>query len=106
MKVRAITISVPPNASGEQEKAAREKIDQAAAEVKGGKDFAEVAKARSEDQATKATGGDLGFVARGQAPYGKTLEGQAIRVKPGQLSDAVKDRSRVHILQAGEERAP
>src|SRR5207237_9493548 len=68
------------------------------------KDFAEVAKSRSEDQATKATGGDLGFVARGQSPYGKTLEDQAIRLKPGQVSEVFKDRSGFHILQAEEER--
>jgi len=104
MKVRAITVSLPPNASGDQEKAAREKIDQALAEVKGGKDFAEVAKARSEDQATKANGGDLGFVARGQSPYGKTLEEQAARLKPGQISEVFKDRSGFHVLKAEGER--
>src|SRR5437764_1124186 len=102
--VRAMTVSLPPNATGDQEKAAREKTDQALAEVKGGKDFAEVAKARSEDQATKANGGDLGFVARGQSPYGKTLEDQAVRLKPGQLSEIFKDRSGFHLLKAEEER--
>ena len=104
VKVRAITIAVPPNASADQEKAAREKIEQAVAEVKGGKDFAEVAKARSEDQATKANGGDLGFVARGQSPYGKTLEDQALKLKPGQVSEVFKDRSGFHVLRAEEER--
>ena len=104
MKVRAITIPVPPSAKGDQEKAAREKIDQAAAEVKGGKDFAEVAKARSEDQTTKATGGDLGFVARGQSPYGKTLEDAALKLKPGQVGEVFKDRSGFHLLKAEEER--
>src|SRR2546423_11491401 len=104
MRVRAITVSLLPNATGDQEKAAREKIDQALAEVKGSKDFAEVAKARSEDQTTKANGGDLGFVARGQSAYGKTLEDQAIRLKPGQVSDVFKDRSGFHILKAEEER--
>jgi peptidyl-prolyl cis-trans isomerase D len=104
VKVRAITISVPPNATGEQEKAAREKIDQALSEVKAGKDFAEVAKTRSEDQATKANGGDLGFVARGQSPYGKTLEEQALKLKPGQVSEVFKDRSGFHVLKAEEER--
>jgi peptidyl-prolyl cis-trans isomerase D len=104
VKVRVITIPLAPNATGEQEKAAREKIDQAAAEVKGGKDFAEVAKARSEDQATKANGGDLGFVARGQSPYGKTLEEQAVKLKPGQISEVFKDRSGFHVLRAEEER--
>ena len=104
VKVRAITISQPPNASPAQEKAAREKIDAALAEVKGGKEFADVAKARSEDQATKASGGELGFVARGQSPYGRTLEDQAIKLKPGQISEAFKDRSGFHVLKAEEER--
>src|SRR3954469_486201 len=105
VKVRAITVPVPPNASPAQEKTAREKIDQAVAEVKGGKDFAEVAKARSDDQATKASGGELGFIARGQSPYGKTLEDQALKLKAGQLSDVFKDRSGFHVLKAEEERA-
>jgi peptidyl-prolyl cis-trans isomerase D len=104
MRVRAITISVPPKATADQEKAAREKIDAAVAEVKGGKDFAEVAKERSEDASTKTTGGDLGFVARGQSPYGKTLEDQALKLKPGQLSEVFKDRSGFHVLKAEEER--
>jgi peptidyl-prolyl cis-trans isomerase D len=104
MKVRAITIPVPPSASGEQEKAARQKIDEALAQVKAGNDFAEVAKARSEDQASKESGGDLGFIARGQSPYGKALEDQALKLKPGQVSDVFKDRSGFHVLKAEEER--
>ncbi|HTO99208.1 MAG TPA: SurA N-terminal domain-containing protein, partial [Myxococcales bacterium] len=104
VKVRAITIPVPPTATGDQEKAARAKIDQALAEVKGGKDFAEVAKERSEDPATKGNGGDLGFVARGQSPYGKTLEDQAQKLKAGQTSEVFKDRSGFHVIQAEEER--
>ncbi len=104
VKVRAITIPVPPNASADQEKAARARIDAALAEVKGGKDFAEVAKTRSEDQATKGTGGDLGFVARGQSPYGKTLEDEAQKLKPGQVSEVFKDRSGFHVLKAEEQR--
>jgi len=72
--------------------------------VKAGKDFAEVAKARSEDATTKANGGDLGFVARGQSPYGKTLEEQAAKLKPGEVSEVFKDRSGFHVLKAEEER--
>jgi peptidyl-prolyl cis-trans isomerase D len=105
VKVRAISIPLPPNASAEQEKAAREKIDAAAAEVKAGKDFAEVARARSEDAATKANGGELGFVARGQSAFGRTLEDEAQKLKPGQVSEVFKDRSGFHLLKAEEERA-
>jgi parvulin-like peptidyl-prolyl isomerase len=104
MKVRAITIPVPPGASSDAEAAARAKIEAALKEVKSGKDFAEVAKARSEDEATKKSGGDLGFIAKGQSPYGKTLEEQALKLKPGQASEIFKDRSGFHLLKAEEER--
>src|SRR6266446_4435802 len=55
MKVRAITVSLPPNAGG-------------------------------------------------QSPYGKTLEEQAAKLKPGQISEVFKDRSGFHVLKAEEER--
>jgi peptidyl-prolyl cis-trans isomerase D len=105
MKVRAITIPSPPSAAADVEAAARAKIEAAQKDVKAGKDFAEVARAQSEDQATKATGGDLGFIAKGQSPYGKTLEEAALKLKPGQVSDIFKDRSGFHLLKADEERA-
>ena len=105
MKVRAITVPVPPNATGEQETAARARIDAAYAEVKGGKDFQAVAKEKSEDTATKLQGGDLGFVSKGGSAYGKTLEDEATKLKVGQLSEVFKDRSGFHFLKAEEERA-
>lgn len=105
VKVRVITVPVPPNAAAEVESAARAKIEAAQKEVKAGKDFAEVAKAQSEDQATKASGGDLGFIARGQSAYGKTLEDEALKLKPGQVSDIFKDRSGFHLLKVEEARA-
>ncbi len=106
MKVRAIAIPVPPNVGADAEGTARAKIEAALKEVKAGKDFAEVAKAQSEDQATKANGGDLGFIAKGQSPYGKTLEEEAAKLKPGQVSEIFKDRSGFHVLKAEEQRLP
>ena len=105
VKVRAITIPVSSTASAEVEAAARAKIEAAQKDVKAGKDFSEVARARSEDQATKANGGDLGFVAKGQSAYGKTLEEEAAKLKQGQVSDLFKDRSGFHLLKAEGERA-
>src|SRR5207244_9793268 len=58
VKVRAITIPVPPNAAPEVEAAARAKIDVALKDVQGGRDIARVAKAQGQDHATKARGGD------------------------------------------------
>jgi peptidyl-prolyl cis-trans isomerase D len=105
VKVRAITIPVPPNSGADVENAARAKTEAAQKDVKAGKDFAEVAKAQSEDQATKANGGDLGFMSKGQSPYGKMLEEQAFKLKPGQVSEIFKDRSGFHLIKVEEERA-
>ncbi len=101
VRVQVISVSLKPGSVAEDEKAARDRIDAALAEVKSGKDFAEVARERSDDP-SKTTGGEIGFVARGQSPYGKTLEDEAQKLKPGQVSEVFKDRSGFHFLKAGE----
>ena len=105
VKVRAITVPVPPNSTPEVESAARKRIDAALAEIQGGKDFAAVAREKSEDQTTKIQGGDLGFISKGGSAYGKTLEDEAVKLKAGQLSGVFKDRTGFHFLKAEEERA-
>jgi peptidyl-prolyl cis-trans isomerase D len=105
VKVRAITIPVPPNSGPDVEGAAGAKIEAAQKDLKAGKEFAEVAKAQSEDQTTKASGGDLGFVSKGQSPYGKALEEEALKLKPGQVSEIFKDRSGFHLIKVEETRA-
>lgn len=104
VKVRAITVSLPPSATPEQEKEARARIDAALAEVKAGKEFAEVAKTKSEDSVTKLSGGDLGFVTKGGSAYGKALEDEALKLKAGDLSGVFKDRTGFHFLKAEEVR--
>jgi len=104
VKVRAITVSLPPGSTADQEQAARARIEAALAEVKAGKDFSAVAKEKSEDQTTRIQGGDLGFVAKGGSPYGKALEDEASKLEPGQLSGVFKDRSGFHVLRAEEKR--
>ncbi len=105
VKVRAITAKLAPGAKPDEETAARARIDGAYAEVKGGKDFAAVAKEKSDDVATKDQGGDLGFVSKGGSAYGKTLEDEALKLKVGKLSEVFKDRTGFHFLKADEERA-
>src|SRR5437763_6463474 len=90
VKVRAITVPLPPGSTPEQEQAAQKRIDAALADVKAGKDFAAVAKEKSEDASTKMKGGDLGFVSRGGSPYGATLEEHATKLKPGEISAVFK----------------
>jgi peptidyl-prolyl cis-trans isomerase D len=104
VKVRAVTVSVPPGSTPEQEALAKARAEAAYAEVKGGKDFAAVAKEKSDDSTTRLSGGDLGLVTRGGSAYGKTLEEEALKLGPGQISGVFKDRTGFHFLKAEETR--
>lgn len=67
------------------------------AELKGGKDFAELAKARSQDPGSGAKGGDLGFFGRGR--MAKAFEEAAFRLKVGELSGLVETQFGYHIIK-------
>ena len=69
------------------------------AELKAGKDFADVAKAKSQDQGSAEKGGDLGMVGRGQTE--PEFEAAAFALKEGDLSGIVKTQYGYHILKGG-----
>ncbi|HVR37803.1 MAG TPA: peptidyl-prolyl cis-trans isomerase, partial [Thermoanaerobaculia bacterium] len=61
-----ILIKVEPNAPPAVDAAAKAKADALVAQLRAGGDFAAAAKANSQDPSSAATGGDMGFVDRGQ----------------------------------------
>ncbi|MGH9662633.1 MAG: peptidylprolyl isomerase, partial [Bryobacteraceae bacterium] len=67
-------------------------------QIKGGTDFAELAKKNSEDTATAPGGGELGWVERGRtvAEFETTL----YALKPNEVSNVVKTQYGFHIIQA------
>ena len=77
--------------------AARAKIDTIAARLAGGADFAEVAKAESQDNTTKTKGGDLGWFAPEQ--YGLQFGGQVSALSDGQVSAPFSTDVGWHIVQ-------
>lgn len=79
------------------EENAEAKASELLAELKGGKDFAELAKARSQDLGSGAKGGDLGFFGRGR--MAKEFEEAAFQLKVGELSGLVKTQFGYHIIK-------
>lgn len=72
-----------------------------AEELKGGGDFAELAKKHSQDRGG-AAGGDLGYFTRGQMV--KEFEDAAFSMEKGKLSDPIETQFGWHILKVEDKR--
>jgi peptidyl-prolyl cis-trans isomerase C len=96
---RHILVKVDPNATPDQKAAARRKAERLLTRVKGGEDFATVAKDSSDD-ASASRGGDLGEFGRGQmvAPF----DAAVFQLQPGQISDVVETQFGYHIIKCEE----
>jgi peptidyl-prolyl cis-trans isomerase SurA len=68
IRVRHMLVGLPDKATAEQEKDAQRRASDLVARARGGEDFAALAKANSDDPATKNGGGDLGWYKRGELP--------------------------------------
>ena len=73
-----------------------------AARVKGGEDFAKIAKEVSKDTGSGAEGGDLGFFAREQMV--PEFANAAFGMKAGEISNPVKSQFGFHIIKVEERR--
>lgn len=81
----------------------KEEADKVLAEIKAGKDFAELAKKYSKDTATKDKGGDLGYFGKGKMV--PEFEKAAFALRPGQVSEPVKTSYGYHIIKVTGERS-
>jgi len=96
-----ILIRVDEKADAATQKAAEEKAKKLAEQAKApGADFAALARANSEDTGSQATGGDLGWVAKGMmvAPFENAL----FAMKAGEVSGPVKSEFGWHVIQLRE----
>jgi peptidyl-prolyl cis-trans isomerase D len=82
---------------GKDEAAVKKQADDLAKQIKGGADIAELARKYSEDDASKANGGDLDYFGRGQMV--PEFEKAAFGMEPGQVSDPVKTQYGFHIIK-------
>lgn len=75
--------------------AARERVQTWAAEVKGGKSFADVARSHNEDE-TRTTGGLRSAALRGTGT--KEIEDAVFRLKPGELSAPLRTKDGWYVF--------
>ncbi len=97
VRVQHVLARVAPDGD---DAAARKKIEEAQARVKKGEDFAKVAAVLSDDENTKARGGDLGFVSEGL--FDEAFAKAALALEPGQVSEPVRSASGWHLVKAEE----
>jgi len=83
--------------SKDKEEAAKKKAEGLLAQIKGGADFADLAKKNSEDPGSATKGGELDWYPRGQ--LAKAFEDTAFSLQPKQLSGVVKTEFGYHIIQ-------
>jgi peptidyl-prolyl cis-trans isomerase D len=91
-------------AFGADRAAARKKIEDYAAKLKGGANFAELAKTASDDPGSKAQGGDLGWIKRGQMPEKFEKPLYALD-KAGAISAPVETEYGWHLIRLDEIKA-
>ena len=82
--------------------AAKAKIDELRARIEAGGDFAEIAREHSEDDMTRANGGDMGWF---QAyAWGNAVGDTIMRLKDGELSQPFESDIGWHLIQRLESR--
>ena len=99
-QVRAshILILCPPEATGEVRTQKLAQIQAALSLVKGGENFADVARKFSEDPGSKEQGGDLGFFERGRMV--PEFETAAFGLATNQVSDVITTHYGYHVIKA------
>ena len=97
--VAHILVTVDADFDAKKKKAARAKIEKISAAARKGKDFAALAKSMSEDEGSKAKGGDVGFVRNdGEWPPEFVAAANSLR-KKGELSGIIETRLGFHVLE-------
>jgi peptidyl-prolyl cis-trans isomerase SurA len=98
-RARHILLKTSPQLSDDE---ARQRLDQLRQRIRGGEDFAALAQEYSDDKASGARGGELGWVAPGMVV--PQFEQEMKSLQPNQISAPFKTQFGWHIVQVLERR--
>jgi peptidyl-prolyl cis-trans isomerase D len=104
VKARHILFKLKPDAPPEDVEKVRAEAQKVLDEAKKGKDFAELAKKYSQDEATAKSGGELGYFNSKQMD--PAFSEAAFSLKPGEISDLIRTPYGFHIVQVEDVHAP
>ncbi len=99
-----ILIAVPKDADAATKAKAKAEAEAILKQIRGGADFAALAKQKSQDPGSAPGGGDLGSFAKGQMV--PQFEEAAFKLKPGQISGVVETPFGFHIIKVIEHKQP
>ena len=103
VRVRHILFRVAQEASEEDTTTVRARAEATRDRIREGAAFVDVALEVSEDEGSKAAGGDLGFVERG-GQIDPALEEAAFALEAGEESDLIRTDAGFHLLRVEEKR--
>lgn len=96
VQVAHILIAMRQQATPEEERAAKVRVDSIYKALRNGADFGSLAKQLSQDPTTAQKGGDLPYIVKGQTL--KEFEDQAWRLQDGELSQPFLSPAGWHIM--------
>ena len=103
VKTRHILITVPKGADAKADAAAKAKAEDLLKQLKGGANFAELAKKNSEDPGSKDSGGELPLIPT--SSLDPAYARAAMALSPGQTSDVVRSQFGYHVIQTEQKQA-
>jgi len=97
VRARHILFKVDPASSEAEKSEVKGRAEAVLKRAKAGEDFEKLAEAYSDDQSSRAKGGDLGYFAPGRML--PEFEGVAFYTDPGEISDIVETKYGYHIIK-------
>jgi len=97
---RHILLSVDPEADAETVEAARTQAEELTRRAREGEDFGLLAQEFTDDEQSRASGGDLGLFGRGRMV--PEFEESVFGMEPGQIDGPVRTAYGFHVIELGE----